>query len=282
MEFAVSADDGVRRWFEAVAEPLTAADRTWGGVVTIRDVSERTMRLSLERLMAAAGHELKTPTAAIHNYLQLVTRHLETGDVTEATTYASRALDQTRRLGQLIERLLDASRIQTGQLELFTERIDLVALVRSAVHAAEVLPGAPPIRLLPGPRALRLRGDPDRLGQVMLNLLANAIEHAASSDTIDVSVRRSARLAEIDVADHGEGIPVDSIPTLFEPYARLGQARRRPGLGLGLFVAREIVAAHGGEIAVTSRAGEGTVVTVRLPLRAETWSGRAVPAPPAT
>ena len=64
MEFAVSDPDGPRRWFEAVTEPLTSQDRTWGGVVTIRDVSERTMRLSLERLMAAAGHELKTPTAA--------------------------------------------------------------------------------------------------------------------------------------------------------------------------------------------------------------------------
>ncbi len=72
--------DGSRRWFEAVAEPLTSQDRTWGGVVAIRDVSERTMRLSLERLMAAAGHELKTPTAAIHNYLQLVDRHLAQGD----------------------------------------------------------------------------------------------------------------------------------------------------------------------------------------------------------
>ena len=64
MEFAVTADDGSRRWFEAVAEPLTGADRTWSGVIAIRDVSERTMRVSLERLMAAAGHELKTPTAA--------------------------------------------------------------------------------------------------------------------------------------------------------------------------------------------------------------------------
>ena len=79
MEFAVSDPDGSRRWFEAVTEPLTSQDRTWGGVIAIRDVSERTMRLSLERLMAAAGHELKTPTAALHNYLQLVDRHLADG-----------------------------------------------------------------------------------------------------------------------------------------------------------------------------------------------------------
>ena len=76
MEFAVGQPGGTRRWFEAVAEPLTAGDRTWGGVIAIRDLSERTMRLSLERLMAAAGHELKTPVAALHGYIQLVERNL--------------------------------------------------------------------------------------------------------------------------------------------------------------------------------------------------------------
>ena len=114
VEFAVNDADGKRRWFEAVAEPLTAEDRTWGGVVSIRDVSERTMRLSLERLMAAAGHELKTPTAAIHNYLQLVERRLASGDTAEAATYAARAVSQARRLNDLVERLFDVSRIQTG------------------------------------------------------------------------------------------------------------------------------------------------------------------------
>ena len=130
MEFAVSDADGSRRWFEAVTEPLTSQDRTWGGVVAIRDVSERTMRLSLERLMAAAGHELKTPTAAIHNYLQLVDRHLAQGEVKEAGTYAARALSQTRRLSTLIERLLDVGRIQSGQLELMFDVVDLTAVVR--------------------------------------------------------------------------------------------------------------------------------------------------------
>ena len=181
MEFAVSDPDGTRRWFEAVTEPLTSQDRTWGGVVAIRDVSERTMRLSLERLMAAAGHELKTPTAAIHNYLQLVERHLTDGEEAEAGTYAARALSQTRRLATLIERLLDVSRIQTGQLELLLEVVDLVAVVRSAVEVAQVLPKAPPIRVTAGREPVRVRADPGRLEQVFLNLLANAMEHAPGS-----------------------------------------------------------------------------------------------------
>ena len=275
MEFAVRTPDGTRRWLEAVAEPLSAEDRTWRGVVAIRDVSERTMRLSLERLMAAAGHELKTPTAAIHNYLQIVTRRLEAGNLRDSRKYAARALEQTRRLGHLIERLFDTARIRSGQLELLNAPVDLVALTREVVQTAEVLPGAPPIVFSPGQRTLRVHGDAGRLSQVLLNLTANAIEHAPGSASVDVAVRRSGRRALIEVRDHGEGIPPESLPNLFEPYARLGQARRRTGLGLGLFIAREIVTAHGGRLEVSSRVGEGTTVTVQLPLRPTPPVGQA-------
>ena len=265
MEFAVSAPDGARRWFEAVAEPLTVEDRTWGGVVAIRDVSERTMRLSLERLMAAAGHELKTPAAAIHNYLQLVDRNLSDGDNEEAATYAARALVQTRRLATLIERLLDVSRIQTGQLELRLDRIDVAEVARSAVEVAQVLPRAPKIQFKAPPRGVFVQADPGRLEQVFLNLLSNAIEHAPASKTIEVEVKRSGRHALIEVRDHGPGIASEDLRTMFDAYTRLGQPHRGSGLGLGLYVAREIVTAHGGEIEASSVLGTGTVLAVQLP-----------------
>ena len=266
MEFAVSDTDGDRRWFEAVAEPLTSQDRTWGGVVALRDLSERTMRLSLERLMAAAGHELKTPTAAIHNYLQLVDMHLAEGEVKEAGQFAGRALSQTRRLATLIERLLDVSRIQSGQLELRLEVVDLAAIVRAAVEVAQVLPKAPPIRVKAPREPIRVRVDPGRLEQVVLNLLANVIEHAPGSGSIDVTIRAVGSRAQVAVRDHGPGIAAEDIRKMFEPYTRLGHPHRAPGLGLGLYVAREIMAAHGGDVEATSRIGKGTVMTVWLPL----------------
>ena len=273
MEFALSDPDGSRRWFEAVTEPLTSEDRTWGGVIAIRDVSERTMRLSLERLMAAAGHELKTPTAALHNYLQLVDRHLADGQVDQAATYATRALAQTRRLATLIERLLDVSRIQSGQLELHLDVVDLTAVVRSAVEVAQVLPKAPPIRVKVGVDPVTVRGDAGRLEQVFLNLLANAMEHAPGSKTIDVTIGSSDGRAEVAVRDRGPGVSADGIRTMFDAYTRLGDPHQTPGLGLGLYVAREIVTAHEGEIEARSRVGKGTVVTVRLPV-AERRSAR--------
>ncbi|HEV8547240.1 MAG TPA: CheR family methyltransferase [Candidatus Limnocylindrales bacterium] len=264
MEFAITTKDGSRRWFEAVAEPLTGQQRSWSGVLAIRDVSDRTMRLSLERLMAAAGHELKTPMAALHGYLQLIERSIGSAGSANLALYTTRALAQTRGMGALVERLFDVSRIQSGQLELVIGSIDLVDVVHGAIDVSEGLREAPPIKLS-APRSLRLNGDAGRLEQVLINILGNAVEHAAETPTIDVSVRRSGRSAIVVVRDHGPGIGSAELPHVFQPYVRLGR-RQSAGLGLGLFLAREIVTAHGGTIEIASRRRSGTTITVRLPI----------------
>ena len=278
MEFAVSQAGGTRRWFEAVAEPLKAGDRTWGGVITIRDLSERTMRLSLERLMAAAGHELKTPVAALHGYLQLVERNLGPDSPVEARTYTSRALAQARQIGELVERLFDVSRIQAGRFDLQTAPRDLVAIVRLAVEVAEALPNRPPIHIAPVRGPIPVLADAGRLEQVFVNLLANAIEHAAESPAIDVSVRTAKSMAIVEVRDHGPGIPEAGLPLLFQPYTRLGK-KKSAGLGLGLYLSREIVTAHGGTIEAESVGGDGTLIVVRLPLAGRKTRSDARPAP---
>ncbi|HEX7497582.1 MAG TPA: CheR family methyltransferase [Candidatus Limnocylindrales bacterium] len=265
MEFAVAQPEGTRRWFEAVAEPLTAGDRTWGGVIAIRDLSERTMRLSLERLMAAAGHELKTPVAALHGYVQLVERNLGPEAPAQARTYAARALVQTRQIGELVGRLFDVSRIQAGRLELVPKSIDLLAILRDAVEVGEGLPNAPTIKFSPARGPIRIQADGGRLEQVFVNLLANAVEHAAASPTIDVAVHQTGSTATVEVRDHGPGIAANDLPMLFQPYARLGK-KTSGGLGLGLYLAREIVTAHGGTIEADSKLGEGTAIIVHLPL----------------
>ena len=130
---------------------------------------------------------------------------------------------------------------------------------------AETLPKAPVIRIAPTPGRIVVKADAGRLEQVFVNLLANAVEHATTSPTVDVSMSRSGSFAVVEVRDHGPGIAPNVLPQLFEPYTRLGH-KRSAGLGLGLYLAREIVAAHGGTIDAASTLGEGTVITVRLPL----------------
>jgi PAS domain S-box-containing protein len=265
MEFAMTATDGSRRWFEAVAAPLSSRDPSWSGIIAIRDVSDRTMRLSLERLMASAGHELKTPMAALHGYLQLMDRSIKSKEPPDLAVFVGRALAQTRRMGELVERLFDASRIQRGQLELIVEPFDLVAVVRGAIEASEGLPGAPPIRLREAPRRFRLVGDAGRLEQVFVNLVGNAVQHAEGTPTIDVSIRRARTRAIVAVSDRGPGIAAEELPLVFQPYVRL-HGQLAAGLGLGLFLAREIVMAHSGTIDVKSRRRRGTTVTVSLPI----------------
>ena len=123
----------------------------------------------------------------------------------------------------------------------------VMVLVWTALMAtlvvAETLPKAQPIHISPVRRPILIQGDAGRLGQVFVNLLANAVEHAAASPTIDVTVRRSGSVAVVEVCDHGPGIASNVLPQLFQPYTRLGQ-KPSAGLGLGLYLAREIVTAH--------------------------------------
>jgi signal transduction histidine kinase len=204
--------------------------------------------------------------AALHGYLQLVERNLGDDSSEQARTYAARALVQTRQIGDLLNRLFDVNRIQAGRLSLVAGPADLVEIVRNAVEVAGTLPNAPLIRLLPTRGPIPLRCDAVRLEQVFVNLLSNAVEHAPSSPTIEVSVSKTRSDATVEVCDKGPGIPPEVLPLLFKPYARMGHGSSSGlGLGLGLYLAREIVTAHGGTIEAESNLGEGTAIIVRLP-----------------
>jgi signal transduction histidine kinase len=168
----------------------------------------------------------------------------------------------------LINELMDAARLQTGRMELKPEDLDLDALVARVVETAQVLTEEQTITLQADAGPLPARGDAARLEQVLLNLLTNALAYAADSGRIEVRLGRQAEDAHIEVQDSGPGIPPEELPRIFTRYHRGSRSdqRREGGLGLGLFIAHQIVTAHGGRIEVASTVGEGTTFTVRLPL----------------
>ncbi len=274
VEFSVPAADGSRRWFEANGQPLrdhSAGDHSVGhAVVVIRDITASSAQRRLQdEFLSLASHELRTPLTAIQGYLDLLRiRARDTSDDERLVRYATQAHGQARRLTALVGDLTDVARLQSGKLTLDLTPVDLVPLAARVVETARDLPPGHTIGLDADTAPLWVRGDAGRLEQVLFNLLTNAFAHASSDAPTDVRLRRVGDGITLDVQDYGRGIAADQLPHLFARFYQVARADRpsQGGLGLGLFICQELVAAHGGRIAVASTEGEGTTFTVWLPL----------------
>jgi two-component system CheB/CheR fusion protein len=267
LEFTCLDSGGTRRRYEANGRPV-AHDGHESGVVVIRDITDRGLLRLQDELLALASHELRTPLAALLGYLQLHLRRLDQGQGPDALRdSAVAALRQSEHLRVLVDDLLDAGRLGTGQLTLRRSPTDLTDLVQRVTTFAESLATGKTIRVATPDAAVMVDGDPVRLEQVLLNLIANAAQHAPDTDTIDVALRAQDGTAELEVRDYGDGIPADEAGQLFSRFYRVNRPRGSggQGLGLGLYIAHEIVTGHGGTIEVASTPGQGARFTIRLP-----------------
>jgi signal transduction histidine kinase len=170
----------------------------------------------------------------------------------------------------LINDLLNVARIQTGQLEYVDETVDLNAIVHECVDTIQPTTTRHHI-IVEGTIDGRAWGDSERIGQVVTNLLTNAIKYSPRADRVIVRLEASAGNAVVSVRDFGIGIDDEHREKIFEQFYRVSDPSEKtyPGLGLGLFIAGEIVKRHGGTITVQSASGEGTTFTVTLPLQHE-------------
>jgi two-component system CheB/CheR fusion protein len=284
MQFTMTSADGSRRWFEASGQPIGRDSADLSGVVVIRDITDRSLRHLLEEFMALASHELRTPLTSLSVLSQVAERHaqrrLQQGqpggveweeEQRENLERLKGLRAQSAKLARLVDDLLDVSRLQHGKLALKLEPLDLVPVVTQAVEVAQGLAQGQAIHFDAPKEALRVNGDPQRLEQVLLNLLTNAIKYAPNTERIDVRLRRTNGEAEIEVRDYGPGIPAADLEGIFSRFRQSARTElsSEGGLGLGLFITRELVSEHGGSVHANSREGEGTAFTVRLPLLEE-------------
>jgi signal transduction histidine kinase len=224
-----------------------------------------------EEFLSVASHELRTPLTTIKGYVQAVGRLVRqpAPDVDQLKRYVAHLQVQVGRLEGLVLDLLDSSRIQQGRLDLRREQLDLAALAREVVERFQEAPERTPAHrlVLEAPAPVVGRWDPARLDQVLTNLLSNAFKYSPRGGTVRVAVVAAGGGAELRVSDEGIGIPAAEQGRLFQPFAR-GSATPRniPGAGLGLYITAQIVARHGGRIAVDSQPGRGSAFTVWLPL----------------
>jgi two-component system, chemotaxis family, CheB/CheR fusion protein len=236
--------------------------------LVIRDITDRTLRLLQDQFLALAAHELRSPLTAVLGSVELLVRRVRNGmEPARLGEPAAMALDAARSLKRLIDDLVDVGRLTSGKLRIVAEPIDLTVVVRDVVEMMQGSAGESPLHLEAIDDSLVVRGDATRLRQVMINLLTNAFTHAPGSP-VTVRTRRADNWAEIGVTDRGPGIAPEALPHLFQRFyqATNSDPQQATGMGLGLYIAHEIVEALGGDIAVDSVVGEGATFTIRLPL----------------
>lgn len=208
------------------------------------------------RFLARLDHELKNPVTAIR-----VAVAASEGDTPELATIDA----QTERLSRLVGDLRKLSELQTSDLE--RSPVSVAALVTDVADAVRDAYGRDVVVALPSaPWPLPdVTGDPDLLFVALFNVVANAAKYSAADDVIEIRGDETRGVVVLDVADTGRGIPADELDGVFDELARASNARDRAGSGLGLALVRTIVERHGGEVAITSREGDGTRVRLTLP-----------------
>jgi signal transduction histidine kinase len=237
--------------------------------------SEKVSNPQRDIFLAVVSHELRTPTTAILGWAQLIKDRLADE---ETIAYGIEVIERNARLqAQLIEQLLDFSRVNNGLLRLNAQRASLVPILEAAIDT--MLPQAQAkgiaLNVYLEASTCAVIGDPARLHQVLTNLLANAIKFTPSGGRVDIRLARQSSSAELTVSDTGRGIPTEFLPHIFEPYRQAGtdQSATHDGLGLGLTIARHIIERHRGKIHAESLGeGTGTKFTIILPLEDETAS----------
>jgi PAS domain S-box-containing protein len=261
-EVAIRRKDGTEvpaeSWQSVIHLPATTVY-----VAAWLDISERR---ALERLqqefLAIVTHELKTPLASIKGLAQLMQRR---------GAYSDRSLGmvvaQADRLARLIDDLLDVSRLEAGRLALRRVSLDLVELARTTTDQAQATTHTHQLRVVTNAHPVTGHWDRDRLAQVMQNLLTNAIKYSSGGEIV-TQVTAVDHEARVSVTDHGTGIAPEALDRLFSRFYRTEAASdsTTQGMGLGLYISKGLIEAHGGRLWVESALGQGSTFTFTLPL----------------
>jgi two-component system OmpR family sensor kinase len=237
-----------------------------------RTASERRMR----RFVADASHELRTPLTAVRGYAELARQ----GGDAAATAVAVERIEQAAvRMGSLVDDLVLLARLDQGR-PLEAELVDLAELVAESIADARAVEPGRTVRADGlGTADAHVTGDKQRLRQVVDNLLANVREHTDATTTVAVTLESGPDDAVLTVADDGPGMAEADTAVAFDRFwqGAATEAHPRRGTGLGLAIVADLVAAHGGDVRLDSRPGEGTRVSIRLPLAADTRSASRAP-----
>jgi heavy metal sensor kinase len=236
---------------------------------TFNETLERLERLfkAQRRFVADVSHEMRTPLTTIQGNLDLMKRF--SSDYDEEAMEAMES--EVRRMSRLVEDLLLLAKADAGRMSLVKMVVELDTLLLEVYNQSRLLNISGIDVSLGSIDQAQVLGDPDRLKQLLLNLVSNALKYTPEGGTVILSLSRDAQFAFVTVEDTGIGIPEADLPHIFDRFYRVDKARARAmgGTGLGLSIAKWIVDAHGGQLSVVSTVGEGSTFTIQLPLAPE-------------
>jgi two-component system phosphate regulon sensor histidine kinase PhoR len=255
-----------RRFLSATAVPLSQGPQ--GGVLlTLHDLTSiRQAETTRKEFVSNVSHEMRSPLASVKAMVET----LEGGAIDDrnvAQDFLRRVHRDVNRMTTMVNDLLHLSRLESGQAELRPTAVDLGAVLEEAASQFRLQAAALDVGLVSDfPPALpRVRAEEEKLLQVLVNLLENALKFTLSGETITLWARDAGDRVEIGVSDTGVGIPREHLPHVFERFYKVDRARRDSGAGLGLAIVKHIVHAYGGEVGVRSEEGVGSTFTFTVP-----------------
>jgi PAS domain S-box-containing protein len=250
------------------APVLDPRSRVMGAVDVVRDVSqEREIDEVKSALISTVSHELRTPLTLVHGFAELLALR-ENMTPQRQRSAAAEILEASRRLGRLIDDLLSVSHMESGRLVIDPRPIDLACVVERVLSPFRAMAARHVLRAkLPAALPL-VRGDPDKVEQVLTNLVGNAIKYSPDGGEVLVSVEHDTEFVQVNVRDQGIGMSPREMSQLFEKFYRVDrdEVRRAGGTGLGLYITKRLVEMHGGGIWAESWPGTGSVFSFTLPL----------------
>ncbi|UZJ80789.1 ATP-binding protein [Fictibacillus sp. KU28468] len=261
-----------RSWV-VLMTPLYNQSYVRGAVAVLRDMTEERRLDKLRKdFIANVSHELRTPIAMLQGYSEAIVDDVA-GSKEEEKEIVKIIHDESLRMGRLVNELLDLARLEAGQMKLHPINVSVTEFFERVVRKFYGIAREREIELILDINTDgTARLDPDRIEQVLTNLIDNALRHTASSGKVSIRVGSAGQGLKIEVTDNGSGIAEEDLPFVFERFYKADKARTRGkkgGTGLGLAIAKNIVVSHSGTISVHSKLNEGTTFSIFLPLSVE-------------
>jgi signal transduction histidine kinase len=256
-------------WLSISAAPIrTTQGRIIGAILSLTDVTVlHELQQRQEDFLRIVSHDLRNPLTIIQGHIQLLSSRLAYAGVNGDMRSGVEAIQRSvKRMNAMIQDLVDATRLESGQFPLELHAVDLRDYLQNLLSRTEMLIDYARITLEIPSDLPPVSADYNRLERIFINLLSNALKYSTPGTPVLVRARREGGMVRIAVTDEGPGIPPEDLPLLFQRYYRVKGARMQEGIGLGLYISRLLVEAHGGRVWVESEVGKGSTFSFTLPV----------------